>query len=122
MSIAAPKGLHALFFMFSPLEKSATAFFSVVRSWQERSPGLSLFLPCATTQRAGKGVKDDEHRATARQATSTRRDERRRADGERQLRRAIAAEGRLSDRRIGRSGRIGHEPDPRFAYLTRLHD
>jgi hypothetical protein len=51
-----------------------------------------------------------------------RRDERRRADGERQLRQTIAAEGRLSDRRIGRSGRIGHEPDPRFAYLTRLHD
>jgi hypothetical protein len=51
-----------------------------------------------------------------------RRDERRRADGERQLPQAIVAEGRLSDRRIGRRGPVGDEPDPRFAYLTRLHD
>jgi hypothetical protein len=51
-----------------------------------------------------------------------RRDERRRADGERRLRQAIAAEGRLIGRRIGRRGPVGHEPDPRFAYLTRLHD
>jgi len=33
------------------------AFVSVVRSWQERSPGLSLFLPCATTQRGGRGCE-----------------------------------------------------------------
>jgi hypothetical protein len=51
-----------------------------------------------------------------------RRDERRRADAERQLRQAIAAEGRLTDRRIGRRGPVGREPDPRFAYLTRSHD
>jgi hypothetical protein len=83
LPIAAPKGLHARAFRFSPEfwlsrkavaggpEKSPTAFLSLVRSWQERSPGLSLFLPCATIQGAGKGVKDDEPRATARQATST---------------------------------------------------
>jgi len=51
-----------------------------------------------------------------------RRDERRRADGERQLRQAIAAKGGLSGRRIDRRGPVDHEPDPRFAYLTRLHD
>ena len=39
-----------------------------------------------------------------------------------QMRQAIAAKGRMSGRRIDRRGPVGHEPDPRFAYLTRLHD
>jgi hypothetical protein len=50
-----------------------------------------------------------------------RRDGRRRADGERHLRQAIAAKRRLSDR-TDRRRPVGHEPDPRFAYLAREHD
>jgi hypothetical protein len=51
-----------------------------------------------------------------------RRAERRRADSERRLARAIAAQNRLVGDGADRRRPDAHEPDPRLAALTRSHD
>jgi hypothetical protein len=50
------------------------------------------------------------------------RERRARDERERQLRRAIATDRRLTRRRDGAHKPTDRQPDPRYAYLTQPHD
>jgi hypothetical protein len=123
---------------------SWTASGWVVRCYggmSRRSPGLTLFLPCAATDRGRKVVTMN----SSQQRVATRLGERR-VGRERQLREAIKAERRLREaehrlaqaieaqrrldeaehrlarRRAGPHAPAAGKPDPRYAYLYDAHD